>query len=169
MFTVAMEQIANGAPIPPLFPSMPNTFHPPPPTYIGANQLGYPFPAQAPPPHHTLQTLQQQQQPFQQFFGAPPFTGAGMDQIRPSPVATGANGPIPQSLVPPPSTVVGKTEVGPPPISGTSAAVTPPQPTPKLSKRTSAATPGSPSKEQRKRSEVETPAGKEAGPERVTA
>lgn len=164
-----MQQIVNGAPVPQPFPSVPNTFHPLyPPSIAGANQLGYPFPPQAPPFHQPLQTPRQQPQPFQQF-GAPLPMGVGMGQMAPPP---GANDHASQRpLAPPTNTSVNNPEPGPPSMSGplpiagpTSAAPTPPNATPKLGKRA----PGSPSKDQRKRGEAGTPAGNEAGPERGT-
>lgn len=164
-YTAAMERIVNGAPIPQLSTSMPNTFHPLyPPSITGVNQLGYSLPPQAPPLHQPLQAPQPH--PFQQFFGTPLPVGVG--QVQPPP---GANDPASQRpLALPPNASVNNPEPGPPSMSGppiassTSAGPSPPRATPKLGKRT----PVSPSKDQRKRGEAETPAGNEASSERAT-
>lgn len=156
----------NGASIPQLFPLIPNNFHPLyPPSYAGANQLGYPFPPQGPPLHQHLQTPQQH---FQQLLGPALPVGVGMGQMAPPP---GANDPAPRPMAPPASASANNPEPGAPPISGplpnarpTNAEPTPPQITPKLGKRA----PGSPSKaDQRKRNEAGTPAGNETNSERV--
>ena len=155
-----MEQIVNGASIPQQFPLIPNPFHPLyPPSYAGANQLGYPFPPQAPPLHQHLQTPQQQPLPFQQLLGAALPVGIG--QMPPQP---GANDPTPRPMAPPASASNNPEPGAPPPIARSDP--TPPQITPKLGKRV----PGSPSKaDQRKRNEAGTPAGNEANSERVTS
>ena len=160
-----MEHLVNGAPIPQQFPLMPNPFHPLyPPSYSGANQLGYPFPSQAPPLHQHLQTPQQQPLPFQQLLGTALPVGVGIGQLPPQP---GGNDPTPRPMAPPASASNNPEPGAPPPNARpTNADPTPPQPTPKLGKRV----PGSPSKaDQRKRNEAATPTGNEASSERGTA